>query len=157
MSRTVETAGIGLARATVEPRSFAAYGADGTPRMRWFTDGLRRLMIEQGYHELPEPGPEVQVVLNRLDGEKPRPYRRKSAPTFVVGLADVGKPPEDVLRAGYPLMVRALANLCVMVSDQDGSPAAHFVTLEQGTYTVHHEGNDNEFFAAVFERMEPLA
>jgi ribulose-5-phosphate 4-epimerase/fuculose-1-phosphate aldolase len=53
--------------------------------------------------------------------------------------------------------VRALANLCVMVSDQDRSPAAHFVTLEQGTYTVHHNGNDDEFFAAVFERMEPLA
>jgi ribulose-5-phosphate 4-epimerase/fuculose-1-phosphate aldolase len=74
-----------------------------------------------------------------------------------VGLAGVAEPPEDVLRAGYPLMVRALANLCVMVSDQDGSPAAHFVTLEQGTYTVHHNGNDDEFFAAVFERMEPLA
>jgi ribulose-5-phosphate 4-epimerase/fuculose-1-phosphate aldolase len=157
MSRTVETAGIGLAEARVEPRSFAAYGADGTPRMHWFTDCLRLLMIEQGYHELPEPGPEVQIVLNRLDSEKPRPYRRKSAPTFVVALADVGKPPEDVLRAGYPLMVRALANLCVMVSDLDGSPAAHFVTLEQGTYTVNHDGNDDEFFAAVFERMEPLA
>ena len=156
MSRTVETAGIGLAQASVDPRSFALYGDGGTPRMRWFTDGLCRLMIERGYHEHPKPGPAVQVVLNRVEPERPRPYRRKSAPTFVVGLADVGKPPEDVLRAGYPLLVRALANLAVMVSD-DGAPAAHFVTLEQGTYAVHHEGDDDEFFAAVFERMEPLA
>jgi ribulose-5-phosphate 4-epimerase/fuculose-1-phosphate aldolase len=156
MSRTIETAGIGLAQANVDPRSFALYGDDGTPRMRWFVDGLRRLMLERGYHELPEPGPEVQVVLNRIDSEKPRPYRRKSAPTFVVALADVGEPPEDVLRAGYPLLVRALANLAVMVSD-DGSPAAHFVTLEQGRYYVRHTGDDDEFFAGIFDRMEPLA
>jgi ribulose-5-phosphate 4-epimerase/fuculose-1-phosphate aldolase len=157
MSRTMETAGIGLAQASVDPRSFALYGDDGTPAMRWFTEGLRRLMIERGYHVLPEPGPEVQVVLNRIDPEKPRPYRRKSAPTFVVALADVGEPPADVLRAGYPLLVRALANLCVMVSNHDGSPAAHFVTLEQGTYAVRHAQSDDEFFATVFERMEPLA
>jgi ribulose-5-phosphate 4-epimerase/fuculose-1-phosphate aldolase len=42
------------------------------------------------------------------------------------------------------------------VSD-DGSPAAHFVTLEQGRYFVRHSGHDNKFFAEVFERMEPLA
>jgi ribulose-5-phosphate 4-epimerase/fuculose-1-phosphate aldolase len=156
MSRTIETAAIGLARASVDPRSFALYGDEGTPRMRWFADGLRRLMLERGYHELPEPGPEVQVVLNRIDPEKPRPYRRKSAPTFVVALADVDDPPDDVLRAGYPLLVRALANLTVMVSD-DGSPSAHFVTLEQGRYLVRHSGDDDKFFAEVFERMEPLA
>jgi ribulose-5-phosphate 4-epimerase/fuculose-1-phosphate aldolase len=129
MSRTIETAGIGLAQANVDPRSFALYGDDGTPRMRWFVDGLRRLMLERGYHELPE---------------------------FVVAIAGVGEPPEDVLRAGYPLLVRALANLAVMVSD-DGSPAAHFVTLEQGRYYVRHTGDDDEFFAGIFDRMEPLA
>jgi ribulose-5-phosphate 4-epimerase/fuculose-1-phosphate aldolase len=156
MSRTVETAGIGLAQATVDPRSFALYGEGDTPRMRWFIEGLCRLMLERGYHQLPEPGPEVQVVVNRVDPEKPRPYRRKSAPTFVVAVADVGEPPDDVLRAGYPLLVRALANLAVMVSD-DGSPSAHFVTLEQGRYFVRHRGEDDMFFAEVFERMEPLA
>ncbi|HEY3096554.1 MAG TPA: class II aldolase/adducin family protein [Acidimicrobiia bacterium] len=155
MSRT-ETAGIGLAQASVDPRSFALYGEGDTPRMRWFVEGLRRLMLERGYHELPDPGPEVQVVLNRVDAEKPRPYRRKSAPTFVVAVADVGEAPDDVLRTGYPLLVRALANLAVMVSD-DGSPSAHFVTLEQGRYFVRHTGDDDTFFADVFERMEPLA
>ena len=156
MSRTIETAAIGLAQASVDPRSFALYGDEGTPRMRWFTEGLRRLMLERGYHQLAEPGPEVQVVLNRIDHEKPRPYRRKSAPTFVVAVADVEEPPHDVLRAGYPLLVRALANLTVLVSD-DGSPSAHFVTLEQGRYFVRHTGDDDTFFAEVFERMEPLA
>jgi ribulose-5-phosphate 4-epimerase/fuculose-1-phosphate aldolase len=156
MSRTVETAGIGLAQASVDPRSFALYGGGDTPRMRWFVEGLRRLMLERGYHQLPEPAPKVQVVVNRVDTEKPRPYRRKSAPTFVVAVADVGEPPDDVLRTGYPLLVRALANLAVMVGD-GGSPSAHFVTLEQGRYFVEHTGDDDTFFAEVFERMEPLA
>lgn len=47
MSRTVETAGIGLAQATVDVRSFALYGDSRTPRVRWFTEGLQRLMIER--------------------------------------------------------------------------------------------------------------
>jgi len=157
MSRTVETAGIGLAQSTVDLRSFALYGDGSSTRLGWFAEGLRRLMIERGYHQLPEPGPEVQVVLNRIDPERARPYRRKSAPTFVVALADVDQPPADVLRTGYTLLVRALANLCVMVSSDGGSPAAHFVTLEQGTYAVRHQGSDDDFFAAVFERIEPLA
>src|SRR5256714_6445715 len=111
MSRDAETAGIGLAQATVDPRSFALYGDGSTPRVHWFTDGLRRLMIERGYPEHPKPGPQGQVVLNRIDPERPRPYRRKSAPTVVVGLPDVGQPPEDGLLAGYPPVLPWVAQL----------------------------------------------
>jgi ribulose-5-phosphate 4-epimerase/fuculose-1-phosphate aldolase len=126
--------------------------------MRWFVDGLRGVMVEEGYEELPAPGPEVQVVLHHLDPENARPYRRKSAPTFVVALASLPAPPDDVLRAGYPLLVRGLANLCAMLSEAPGSCAVvQFVTLEQGTYAVEHRGDDTEFFHAVFERIEPLA
>jgi ribulose-5-phosphate 4-epimerase/fuculose-1-phosphate aldolase len=154
---STEIAGVGLAHARVDPRSFAVNGDPTSDRMHWFTQGLRRAMLHRGYHELDAPGPEMQVVLHQIDPERARPYRRKSAPTFVVALADVGRPPDDVLRHGYPLLVRALANLCVMVSAGDTGPAAHFVTLEQGTYAVLHEGDDDAFFAAVFERIEPLA
>jgi ribulose-5-phosphate 4-epimerase/fuculose-1-phosphate aldolase len=114
-------------------------------------------MVARGYEELPAPGPEVQVVLHHLDPANARPYRRKAAPTFVVAVAPMATPPADVLRAGYPLLVRGLANLCVMVSAPDGAATAHFVTLEQGTYAVEHRGDDHEFFADVFERIEPLA
>jgi ribulose-5-phosphate 4-epimerase/fuculose-1-phosphate aldolase len=159
MSRTIETAGIGLAGARLDDHSFARNGQPHTDRTRWFAEGLGRVMAEHGYHERPEPGPEVQVVLHHIDPEAARPYRRKSAPTFVVAMADVGERPGDVLRAGYPLLVRALANLCVMVSvdDPGHAAAAHFVTLEQGTYTVEHAGDDDAFFRTVFERIEPLA
>ncbi len=156
MTRT-ETAGIGLAGAAVEPRSFALHGDPLTARTRWFTEGLQRTMVERGYHQLDTPGPNVQVIVHQVDPERARPYRRKSAPTFVVAVADVGGSPVDLLRTGYPLLVRALANLTVMVAVDDDVPSVHFVTLEQGTYSVRHEGDDDSFFARVFERIEPLA
>ena len=150
---------VGLAdRSVVREHTFAWNGDAPGARMAWFVDGLSRVMVERGYEEQDAPGPDVQVVLHHLDPENARPYRRKSAPTFVVALAPMAAPPPDVLRAGYPLLVRGLANLCVMVSDRpDGGATAHFVTLEQGTYSVDHRGDDAEFFATVFERIEPLA
>jgi ribulose-5-phosphate 4-epimerase/fuculose-1-phosphate aldolase len=160
MSRTdAAPASVGLTdRGAVKDRTFAWNGAPLHSRMEWFVDGLRRAMLERGDDEQDAPGPEVQVVLHHLDPDNARPYRRKSAPTFVVALAHVGAPPEDVLRAGYPLLVRGLANLCVLVSDRPGSGAvAQFVTLEQGTYAIEHAGDDAAFFATVFERIEPLA
>jgi len=161
MSRTeAPPQSIGLTdRSTVRDRTFAWNGEPPSTRMAWFVDGLRGVMVARGYEELTAPGPEVQVVLHHLDPDNARPYRRKSAPTFVVALASMPAPPDDVLRAGYPLLVRGLANLCVMVSEQPGrgSPVAQFVTLEQGTYAVEHRGDDAEFFTSVFERIEPLA
>jgi ribulose-5-phosphate 4-epimerase/fuculose-1-phosphate aldolase len=159
MTGTAETAAIGLAGArNIVPRSFAVNGDPLGPYARRFTDALCSVMVARGYQPMPEPGPEVQVVLHHLDPANARPYRRKSAPTFVVALAELPEPPRDVLRTGYPLLVRGLANLCVMLSDRPGAgPVAHFVTLEQGTYAIEHDGSDDKFFAAVFERIEPLA
>jgi ribulose-5-phosphate 4-epimerase/fuculose-1-phosphate aldolase len=114
-------------------------------------------MAADRYTEVSKPGPEVQVVLHQLDAENPRPYRRKNAPTFVVAIGALDAPPTDLLRTGYPLLVRGLANLAVLLSDGTSGPIASFVTLEQGTYTVAHEGDDGKFFDAVVERIEPLA
>ncbi len=159
MSQAVETAAIGLAGARdVVPRSVAVNGAASSTRTQWFVDGLTAVMEHRGYDVIAEPGPHVQVVLHHLDPENARPYRRRSAPTFVVALAEMPAPPEDIVRAGYPLLVRGLANLCFMLSTRpDGQPVLQFVTLEQGSYTIEHEGDDDAFFAAVFERVEPLA
>jgi len=160
MSPTDAPASVGLAdRSSVKERTFAWSGDAPDDRMLWFVDGLRRAMVKEGYEELPAPGPEVQVVLHHLDPENARPYRRKSAPTFVVALAPMASPPDDVLRAGYPLLVRGLANLCVMMSARpsDGATVVDFVTLEQGTYAIEHRGDDRTFFTEVFERIEPLA
>ena len=144
-------------RGRVVDRTFARNGAPTPPRLAWFVDGLARAMRDRGYTEVGEPGPTVQVVLHALDTDEPRPYRRKNAPTFVVALGYVPEPPTDLLRTGYPLLVRGLANLAVLVSDGPDGPVASFVTLEQGTYRVDHATDDDEFFTAVLERVEPLA
>ena len=159
MSRTdTAPATVGLTdRTTVHDHTFAWHGHAASDRMRWFSEGLGGAMVERGYEERAQTGPDVQVVMLHLDPDRPRPYRRKSAPTFVVAAAWVETPPDDVLAAGYPLLLRGLANLCVMVSDGPTGPQASFVTLEQGTYTVAHQGDDGAFFDAVFERVEPLA
>jgi len=144
-------------RHRVVDHTFARNGEPASPRLGWFVDGLARAMRDEGYTEIDRPGPQVQVVLHLLDTDNPRPYRRKNAPTFVVALGYLPEPPQDLLRTGYPFLVRGLANLAVLLSDGPGGPVASFVTLEQGTYRVEHVGDDDKFFAAVLERVEPLA
>ncbi len=158
MSTQRQTSAVAVAEpATVTERTFAHHGASASNLGDWFTRGLARVMSAAGYQAQAEPGPDVQVVLHVVDLARPRPYRRKSAPTFVVAVADVDEPPEDLLRTGYPVLVRGLANLVVLVSDHRSERAAHFVTLEQGTYTVQRSEGDDAFFSAVFDRIEPLA
>jgi ribulose-5-phosphate 4-epimerase/fuculose-1-phosphate aldolase len=153
-----QTAGIGVAdRGGVVPRTFAWSGAPLGERLRWFADGLRTVMLDEGYTEIDTPGPDVAVVLHFVDPEAAKPYRRKNAPTFVVALAELPEPPVDMLRTGYPLLVRGLANLSVMVSPTGSGSIAQFVTLEQGTYAIESGADDDEFFARVFARVEPLA
>ena len=149
---------LGLAeRRPIHERTFAVSAPSESARVGWLIDGLAALMTANGYRELAQPEPSVQVVLHELDPEHARPYRRKNAPTFVVAIAAQAERPADVLRTGYPLLVRGLANLAIVISGTGSDTVASFVTLEQGTYAVHHEGDDDAFFAAVFDRVEPLA
>jgi ribulose-5-phosphate 4-epimerase/fuculose-1-phosphate aldolase len=154
-----ETAGIGVGdRRAVVPRTFAWSGEPSGERLRWFATGLREVMLDQGYTEVDAPGPDVAVVLHFIDPEAARPYRRKNAPTFVVALAELEATADDMLRTGYPLLVRGLANLCVMVSPSGDGSIAQFVTLEQGTYAIDTGTDDDPyFFKSVFSRVEPLA
>jgi hypothetical protein len=150
--------GVGAMGAGVVPRTFAWSGEAQGERMRWFAAGLRSAMLDQGYTEMAAPGPEVAggPPLPRPRGA--RPYRRKAAPTFVVALAELPEAPVDLLRTGYPLLVRGLANLCIMVSPAPAGSIANFVTLEQGTYSQDTSlGSDADFFKTVFARVEPLA
>jgi ribulose-5-phosphate 4-epimerase/fuculose-1-phosphate aldolase len=154
-----QTAGIGVVdRRAVVPRTFAWSGEPSGERLQWFAAGLRGVMLDQGYTEVETPGPDVAVVLHFVDPDAARPYRRKNAPTFVVALAELDTTPGDMLRTGYPLLVRGLANLCVMVSPSSDGSIAQFVTLEQGTYAIDTGiGDDAYFFKSVFSRVEPLA
>jgi ribulose-5-phosphate 4-epimerase/fuculose-1-phosphate aldolase len=62
-----------------------------------------------------------------------------------------------LLRTGYPLLVRGLANLCVMVADTPSGLTVRFVTLEQGSYGVDADRPDAVVVQRAFARIEPLA
>ncbi|MBI4497122.1 MAG: class II aldolase/adducin family protein [Chloroflexi bacterium] len=100
------------------------------------------------------------VVLYPVDPLAPRSYRRRSQAIFVVGLAAVETAPEDILRTAYPLLVRSLSNIFILLArtgQETPGPAAYFITLEQGYYAVPHPGEDQAFFTAVADRLAPLA
>jgi ribulose-5-phosphate 4-epimerase/fuculose-1-phosphate aldolase len=92
-------------------------------------------------------------VVNVVEPEAPRPFRRRSRGTFVAALHERQGPAEDVLQATYPLLVRTLANvgLCYVPPDE-----VWFTTMERGSYAVHGE-TPAELAERVVERLEPLA
>ncbi len=146
-----------LSRIGTEPRSFARNDVHSGPTLERFLSGLARVMETAGYTSVDAPDADTNVVLQVVDANAPRPFRRKAAPTFVIAIAESPAPPEDLLRAGYPLLVRCLANLAVTVSDTPDGLAVRFVTLEQGQYGVGPGLSDDELLERVFTRIEPLA
>jgi ribulose-5-phosphate 4-epimerase/fuculose-1-phosphate aldolase len=158
---TATAADTALASATGS-RTFARSGDGNGAALTRLLDGLAAWMRGTGYVELDAPGPDTNVVLHPVAHDATRPYRRKNAPTFVVAITALEETPADIVRAGYPILVRALANLCLLVVDHghhtDGDHlAVHFITLEQGTATVGPAALDDSFLATVFARLEPLA
>ena len=95
------------------------------------------------------------LVVNLIDPDRPRPFRRKSHGTFVAALVVREDEPDDGLRETYPLLVRALANivLCYL-------PATNrvlFTTMERGHYAIEGDGDLPSLAAAAVERLAPLA
>jgi ribulose-5-phosphate 4-epimerase/fuculose-1-phosphate aldolase len=93
-------------------------------------------------------------VFNFVNPLDPKPFRRRQRSTYVVAVHTVPVAPDDVLRHEYPMLVRALANLAMLVVPGD---ACYFVTPEQGQYAVPDPGDLQQWASAVAERVEPLA
>jgi len=96
-------------------------------------------------------GEEAGIVLNLVDRETPRPFRRRARGTFVAALWTLPEPPEDPLCETYPMLVRALANISLCFVPGHG---VLFTTMERGNYLLP-DGED--LAAEVARRLEPLA
>lgn len=104
----------------------------------------------------PSVDPEcARVVLHVVDAANPRPFRRQSRRTFVVAIVALNGTPDDPLGAGYPFLVRALANLCIVIAE-DAPSVAHVITLEQGHYEVPLGSGQNDV-GRLYEHLQPLA
>ncbi len=123
------------------------------PELAEFKDGLERALEQHGYDRAEDAGA-ARLVINFVDADDPRPFRRQKKSTFVASFWYAEDVPEDFVRRAYPVLVRALSNLSVCTVP---GVEARFLTLEQGNYAVVHEGDDDAFFRQVVARLAPLA
>jgi ribulose-5-phosphate 4-epimerase/fuculose-1-phosphate aldolase len=100
---------------------------------------------------------DANFVLNAVDREAPKPFRRKSRGTFVAAVHERDAMPdqiEDSLKLEYPMLVRALANIVLCYVPGEG---VWFTTMERGHYLVPENGDVDGLAGKVVERLMPLA
>jgi len=151
------------ASARPRPNGVAIVDGIGGPLTRWFLDGVAIELGARGYplqHESRRDAtldPHVRVVIHTVDPRQPRSFRRRSQEIFLAGVAEVPNRSDDMLQAGYPLLVRTLSNVLIALADEGGGAEAFLITLEQGFQRISHNGDDAGFFTRVVDRLVPLA
>lgn len=140
---------------------FAVRDPDVPEPVRRFARSLRQTLEERGHRPVDDPA-EASLVVQAFRRGDPVAFRRRSRSVFVVGLTAVDGPLEQPLAEGYPLLVRSLSNLLVVLTGDGPRPTAHFFTPERGHYVVDggpggDAAGDGDYFDAVYRRVEPLA
>ena len=130
-----------------------AYHGEVPASLSGFARGLAVALRERGYDELDEPSA-ARLVLNFINRDDPRPYRRIDKSTFVASIWQQDDVPEAFIAHAYPVLVRALSNLAVCVVP---GVEARFLTPEQGNYAVADNGDERAFMRQVASRLAPLA
>src|SRR6185312_6031264 len=111
----------------------AFWGPGDDPALTGFKEALRTEWLRRGYEFVEGTDPSAACVFNFVNPDDPKPFRRRQRSTYVIAVHTVPEAPADVLRHEYPMLVRALANLAMLVVPGD---ACYFVTPEQGVYSV---------------------
>ena len=133
--------------------AYLVVGEPGGSALPAFVDELRAALEQAGFAP-GAPGALPDLVLNVVEAERARPYRRRSRGTFVAALHALDESPPDPLREGYPILVRALANVSLAYVPEQG---VWFTTLERGSYLVEQSDGSAALAAAVVARLAPLA
>ncbi|HWJ30808.1 MAG TPA: class II aldolase/adducin family protein [Gaiellaceae bacterium] len=152
MNRAAEAAVVVRAPRAAEPtvRGYAVVGAATGP-LADLVDALTS-ELESAKFVRASDASSARIVLNVVDEQHPRPFRRKSRGTFVAALWSRPGLPDDGLRETYPMLVRALANISLCYVPGQG---VLFTTMERGHYLVSER--DGDLATAVLRRLEPLA
>lgn len=129
---------------------YAVVGRLASGSLERFVRLLRNALGRAGLLEAEDPG-QAALVVNLVDLENPKPFRRKSRGTFVVALYERDR---HSLQDDYPMLVRALANITLCYVPGEG---AWFTTMERGHYGVTAEEDEEALAEAVVERLLPLA
>ena len=133
--------------------NYTLAGQPTSGRFTEFSKELATALEGDGFIRASDPR-DADFVLNFIDPENPKPFRRNSRGTFVAAIHEQPSVPEDVLKTNYPLLVRALANIVLCyVADQ----GVWFTTMERGHYGVRAENGPGGLAEGVIERLAPLA
>lgn len=136
--------------------SFSFWGDSRAEIPNRLRAALEPYLQARGFQHYDRPPDHVRVVFNLVDAERCRPYRRKAQATFVVSWVQLDRHPGDVLKAGYPLLIRSLSNLLVLFVPGAGRTETHFITPEQGHYQIHEPLLSPEYLDAFYRRLEPI-
>lgn len=136
--------------------NFTITGAEKTPFLSWFTEGIKGTFSTKGYGFCEEPVDNIRIVFNVIDKEKPRPFRRKAQATFVVSILEKNDESENIFEDAYPFLIRSLANHLVYIVHTGEKIEVYFITPEQGFYKLSYQ-NEEDFFQKIYERLEPVA
>jgi len=138
--------------------NFSFVGEISSPKGKWLCNGITEELMANGFQYCKEPAENTRVIFNVLDGGNMKPYRRKAQATFCVAVAETDQIPDNILKAGYPILVRTLSNLLLYMVHAKERLELYFITLERGCYSIAYEnGDDQAFFQCVVERLIPLA
>jgi ribulose-5-phosphate 4-epimerase/fuculose-1-phosphate aldolase len=132
----------------------AYWGPNADPALDAFRAQFRTEWERRGYGWDAADQPAAEVVFNFINPDKPKPFRRRQRSTYVTIVHALTEVPDDVLRYEYPLMVRGLANLGMLVVPGEG---CHFVTPERGFYSVPDPGDIDRWTSDIVDRVTPLA
>ncbi|MDQ0178426.1 class II aldolase/adducin family protein [Bacillus chungangensis] len=138
-------------------KNFTITGAEKTPFLTWYTEGLKEKFSIEGYEYCEEKTDDIRFVFNVIDPEKPRPFRRKAQATFVVSILEKNEEPENIFEAAYPYLIRSLANHLIYIVHTKKKTDVYFITPEQGFYKLCYQHKEEDFFQKIYERLEPVA
>ena len=135
---------------------YAIAGTATSDSLARFSELLGSALERTGFVRTGDDARDASLVLNLVDLDAPKPFRRGSRGTYVVALFERDAHSDSLeaaLRADYPQLVRALANITLCYVPGEG---AWFTTMERGHYGVHAD-SDAALAEAVAERLLPLA
>jgi ribulose-5-phosphate 4-epimerase/fuculose-1-phosphate aldolase len=140
----------------VDSMRYAFFGNAPTGSLEHFARLLGYELERAGF--LPTEGDprDANLVLSLVDPDDAKPFRRGARGTYVLAVLERAQHPEPIeesLKADYPMLLRALANL---VLDYVPGEGAWFTTMERGHYGVHAD-SDEALAREVIQRLIPLA
>ena len=131
---------------------YAFYGEAQSESLDRFARLLGSELEQAGFTFADGDPREANLVLSLVKPDEAKPFRRGARGTYVLAVFERPEHPEPIeesLRADYPMLLRALANL---VLDYVPGQGAWFTTMERGHYGVFGD-SDEALAKLVIERL----